>query len=69
MTIRIIDHAPAGWCAACMESWRPDMIAVSIAPMTMHVCGECVMKAAELVIVEKARRADDDNARRGQDAR
>ena len=67
MTPRIHPTPPL-WCPGCGQSWRADMIAVALAPGLALVCGDCVIAAAALVIVEQAKRAGDDNALRAHDA-
>lgn len=55
---------PVTWCPCCLESWRPDMVAVKLASVT--ICGGCVKKAERLVATEEQRRLDDEKARRGE---
>jgi hypothetical protein len=42
------------------------MIPIALAPGMALVCGDCVIKAANLVIVEQAQRAADAQALRGE---
>jgi hypothetical protein len=59
----IVIH-PDTWCAVCGKSWTPQDVAVRFAPLQPMICGECVLTAAALVIVEQERRAEDEAARR-----
>jgi hypothetical protein len=63
-----IIQRPDAWCAVCGASWTPQSVAVRFAPLQSMICGDCVMAASKLVIVEQAKRADDDKARRGESA-
>ena len=65
MTPRIHPTPPL-WCPSCGLSWRADMIAVALAPNMALVCGDCVIKAANLVIAEQVQRAADANALHGE---
>ena len=70
MTPRIHPTPPL-WCPGCGLSWRADMIAVALAPGLALVCGDCVIKAHDLVIaaqVEQAFAAKALRGERGQDA-
>jgi len=66
MTRIAIAPIPITWCPACLESWRPGMVAVKIAGVTL--CGVCALEAARLVVAEQERQADDEAARRGDDS-
>jgi hypothetical protein len=63
-----IVQRPETWCAVCGASWTPQSVAVRFMPLSRAICGECIMVAAALVLAEQRRRAEDDKARRGQDA-
>lgn len=57
-----------GWCPSCMTSWRPSMIAVSIPTNAgaVRICDACVAAAHDAAQAERARRQDEDKARRQQ---
>ena len=63
-----IHPTPPMWCPGCGLSSRADMIGVAVAPKVL-VCGDCVIEAAALVIVEQERRAASEAAKRGEASR
>ena len=68
-TYPAIVQRPDAWCCVCGQSWTANSIAVRFAPLQPMVCGERLVKASDMVKAEQRRRADDELARRGENAR
>lgn len=56
--MKIKDTPQIGWCIVCMKAWQPDMVAVQLRRDDAPICGDCIARAATMIVAEQQRRAE-----------